>query len=102
MLTINESGNGTELTVTLEGKITSKTAPEFESAMENIPEGTETLILDFEGLEYLTSAGLRVLLTVQQKMENEGSVMKLRNVNAAIMKIFDSTGFIDVLTIEEE
>ncbi len=102
MLTINRNKNGDELTVSLEGKITSKTAPELESEIERMPQDVKTLILDFEGLEYLTSAGLRVLLAAQQKMEEAGSVMKLRNINNAIMNIFNSTGFIDVLTIEEE
>ncbi len=102
MLTIRSNKNGDELTVFLEGKITSKTAPELESEIERTPGDVKTLILDFEGLEYLTSAGLRVLLAAQQKMEEAGSVMKLRNINNAIMNIFNSTGFIDVLTIEEE
>ena len=102
MLTINRNKNGDELTVSLEGKRTSKTAPELESEIEKMPRDVKTLILDFEGLEYLTSAGRRVLLTTQQKMEEAGSVMKLRHINSAIMSVFNSTGFIDVLTIEEE
>ena len=100
MLNIEQSKNGDELTVKLEGKITSKTAQELESAVMDKLDGLGTLVFDLEKLEYLTSAGLRVLLDAQQRMEDADAVMKLKNVNDPVMDVFKATGFIEFLTIE--
>ena len=100
MFTIKEERDGNTLTMTLEGKITSKTAPELDAALSGKYDGLEKLIFDFEKLEYLTSAGLRVILTAQQEMEDRDALMVLRNVNSDIQEVFRMTGFGEVLTIE--
>ena len=83
----------------LEGRLDTVTAPELEAALKDALEGVETLILDFEKLDYISSAGLRVLLVAQKTMSQQGS-MKIRNVNEIIREVFDVTGFSDFLTIE--
>ena len=98
-MTIEKKINGSELTVTLTGRMDTATAPQLENELkENLP-GIEHLVLDFAGLEYLSSAGLRVLLGAQKQMNKQGD-MVVRNVNEAISEIFDITGFADILTIE--
>ena len=96
---INKTVNGGELTVSLEGRLDTTTAPELESAFKESLGGVEKLILDIEGLVYLSSAGLRVLLAAQKQMNKQGS-MSVRHVNETIMEIFEVTGFTDILTIE--
>ena len=91
--------NAQEVMIELEGRLDTITAPALENAInENIQDAT-TLILDFKGLEYISSAGLRVLLSAQKKMQKLGS-MKVKNVREAIMDVFEMTGFADILTIE--
>ena len=80
-------------------ELDTTTAPELESALKEIIPGTSELVLDLEGLEYISSAGLRVLLSAQKAMNKQGS-MKLCHVNDTITEIFDVTGFSDILTIE--
>ena len=75
------------------------TAPELEAVMKESLDGVKELLLDFTGLEYISSAGLRVLLAAQKTMNKQGE-MKLTNVNESIMEVFDITGFADILTIE--
>ena len=91
--------NGTELTVALEGRLDTTTSPELEADLKNSLDGVESLILDFAKLEYISSAGLRVLLSTQKLMNRQGS-MKLLHVGEVIMEIFEVTGFTDILTIE--
>ena len=99
MLNIKTEKNGTIFNVALEGLLDTKTAPDLEQAvMDNIGEATE-IHFDFADLEYLTSAGLRVLLAAQQEMDDKDGTMTLKNVSDDIMEIFDMTGFSDVLTI---
>ena len=98
MLDIIMSGSGAERKVTLNGRLDTSTAPELEkelSALENVT----ALELDFSGLEYISSAGLRVLLSAQKGISKQGS-MVLRNVNESVREVFDITGFSDILTIE--
>ena len=98
MLTINktiENGNAAFL---LEGRLDTVTAPELEKELKNSFDGLNELTLDFSGLEYISSAGLRVLLAAQKVMNRQGS-MKVTNVNETIMEIFEVTGFSDILTI---
>lgn len=83
----------------LEGRLDTVTAPEFETELKETIGEVKNLILDFDKLEYISSAGLRVLLAAQNMIGQEGS-MKLINVNEIIMEIFDVTGFADILTIE--
>ena len=91
--------NGAELTLTLTGRLDTTTAPQLESELRSSLGGVEKLMLDFEKLEYLSSAGLRVLLGAQKVMNRQGS-MVVKHVNDTIMEIFEVTGFVDVLTIE--
>lgn len=83
----------------LEGRLDTTTAPDLEAEIEEIKDELEELIFDLENLEYISSAGLRVLLASQKIMNKQGS-MKVINVNDAIMEIFEVTGFSDILTIE--
>lgn len=98
-MTIDMKLNGTELTIALTGRLDTTTAPQLEAQMKSALNGVDALVLDFAGLDYLSSAGLRVLLAAQKQMNKQGS-MVVRNVNETISEIFDVTGFCDILTIE--
>ena len=98
-MTINKKLSGAELTVTLSGRLDTTSAPQLENELKENLTGVEHLVLDFAGLEYLSSAGLRVLLGAQKQMNKQGD-MVVRNVNEAISEIFEITGFADILTIE--
>ncbi len=98
-MTIEKTQNGTQLTMTLSGRLDTTTAPVLETQLKEAIDGVENLVLDFAALEYLSSAGLRVLLSAQKIMNKQGS-MVVRNVNETIAEIFEVTGFCDVLTIE--
>ena len=98
-MTIEKNLNGTELTIAIIGRLDTNTAPQLEAEFKQSVEGVETLILDFANLEYLSSAGLRVLLAAQKTMNKQGEMI-VRNVNETINEIFEVTGFIDILTIE--
>ena len=87
------------MTVMLEGRLDTTTAPQLETEMKENLNGVQELILDFEKLEYISSAGLRVLLSTQKTMAKQGS-MKLIHVSDVISEIFEVTGFADILTIE--
>ena len=101
MLNINQDRTDNKLVVTLEGRIDSITSSELEEALMAALEGTEELVMDFCGVDYVSSAGLRVLLAAQKIMNKQGC-MKLKNVCKAIMDIFEVTGFAEILTIEEQ
>ena len=98
-MTINKTEKGSELTLALEGRLDTVTSPQLDEELINSLAGKDSLILDFEKLEYISSAGLRVLLSTQKKMNSQGS-MKILNANDVIMQIFEVTGFSDILTIE--
>ena len=98
-MTIEKNLNSTELTITIVGRLDTTTAPELEIALKESFEGVENLVLDFALLEYLSSAGLRVLLAAQKVMNKQGEMI-IKNVNETINEIFEVTGFIDILTIE--
>ena len=98
-MTIEKKLNADELTITLTGRLDTTTATELEAELKASLPGVKSLALDFAGLVYLSSAGLRVLLAAQKIMNKQGK-MVLRNVNETISEIFDVTGFIDILTIE--
>lgn len=91
---------GTQLTVALEGRLDTLSAPVLETELNAEIKEITTLIFDLSGLDYLSSAGLRVLLTAQKTMNRQGT-MAVRNVKPNIMEIFEITGFIDLLNIEE-
>ncbi len=90
--------NGTELKVALVGRLDTSTAPQLEAELKSSYDAITGLSLDFEKLEYISSAGLRVLLTAQKTMNAKGE-MTICNVNSDIMEVFDITGFGDILTI---
>lgn len=99
MLDITKIPNGTELTVALKGRLDTLTAPQLEEELKAEMGSLTALILELAQLEYISSAGLRVLLSAQKTMNTRGS-MVLRNVSEEIREIFEVTGFTDILTIE--
>lgn len=98
-MTIDKQINGSELTLSLTGRLDTTTAPELEAVIKESIAGVTNLVMDFAGLEYLSSAGLRVILSAQKTMNKQGE-MVIRNVNETINEVFEITGFIDILTIE--
>lgn len=97
-MTIETKKNADETVIELVGRLDTTTAPALEKTIgENIKDD-EKLVLDLKGLEYVSSAGLRVLLSTQKKLQKKGS-MKVTNVCETIMEVFDMTGFADILTI---
>ena len=99
MLTIEKNLNAPALTVALIGRLDTTTAPELEKELKASLDGITELTFDLAALEYISSAGLRVLLSAQKTMNRQGT-MKLTHVNETIMEIFEVTGFSDILTIE--
>lgn len=99
MLNISKKENGTELTIELEGRLDTVTSPSLESELQQSLDGTEMLIFDMAQLQYISSAGLRVLLTAQKAMNRQGTMI-VRNASDDVKEIFDVTGFSDILTIE--
>lgn len=98
-MTIEKTLNGIELTINLIGRLDTTTAPQLEAELKQNISGVEKLVLNFAALEYLSSAGLRVLLAAQKVMNKQGEMI-IRNVNETIAEIFEVTGFSDILTIE--
>lgn len=98
-MTVEKILNGTEFNIKVIGRLDTTTAPELEKELTESISGAEKLIMDFESLEYLSSAGLRVLLQAQKTMNKQGEMI-VKNVNETIMEIFEVTGFTDFLTIE--
>lgn len=96
---IEKKLNGTELNVKIIGRLDTTTAPQLEAELNEILSGITKLVLDFAALDYLSSAGLRVILKAQKTMNKQGE-MVVRNANETIQEIFEITGFADVLTIE--
>ncbi|MBR2071669.1 MAG: STAS domain-containing protein [Phascolarctobacterium sp.] len=96
---IDKQLNGSELTLSLTGRLDTTTAPELEAVIKENITGVTNLVMDFAELEYLSSAGLRVILSAQKTMNKQGE-MVIRNVNETINEVFEITGFIDILTIE--
>ncbi len=99
-MTINKNLSAAELTVELVGRLDTTTAPQLEAELKSSLDGVDSLIMDFAQLEYISSAGLRVLLSAQKVMNKQGK-MVVRHVNETILEVFEVTGFTDVLTIEE-
>lgn len=98
-MNVNKEINGALATLKIEGRIDTTTAPTLDSAIQELTGDVKELVLDMSGVEYVSSAGLRVLLAAQKKMNAIGS-MKLIGVCAAVMEVFEITGFSDILTIE--
>ena len=98
-MTIEIKRNEKEITFELVGRLDTITAPALEKSIGENIDGIKSLVLDFKGLEYISSAGLRVLLGTQKKMQKNGT-MKLINVCEEVMEVFEMTGFADILVIE--
>lgn len=96
-MTIDKQLNGSELTIALGGRLDTTTAPDLERELKAL-EGVNSLILDFSRLDYISSAGLRVLLSAQKTMQKKGG-MKIIHVNELVQEVFEVTGFSDILTI---
>ena len=96
---IAKSVDGTTLTLALKGRLDTTTAPQLEEALQGAMEGITELYMNFEELAYISSAGLRVLLSAQKIMNRQGT-MVIQNANESVMEVLDITGFIDILTIE--
>ena len=98
-MTIEIKKNADELVLEITGRVDTITAPALDKTINENLEGVKTLILDLKSLEYISSAGLRVLLSAQKKMQQVG-VMKVVNVCELVMEVFEMTGFADILNIE--
>ena len=98
-MTIEKLLNGEAATLVVVGRLDTQTAPELEKELDGIIASLKDLTFDMTRLEYVSSAGLRVILKAQKAMNAQGS-MKLTGVNDSIMEVFDITGFLDILTIE--
>ena len=98
-MTIAKNQNGKCLELALEGRLDTMTAPELEAELKAALPGAESLALDFAKLDYISSAGLRVLLAAHKAMLAKGG-MKIKNVNEIVREVFDVTGFADILTVE--
>ncbi len=98
-MTVTFNRNGSELIAEISGRLDTLTSPELEEQLEPELAGVEKLVIDLAGLRYISSAGLRVLLSVMQIMEEQGE-MVVRNVTPQVMDVFEVTGFIEDLTIE--
>lgn len=96
---IKKMANASDITLELTGRLDTTTAPQLEAELKNCMDDADSLTMDFAKLEYISSAGLRVLLAAQKTMGKKGG-MKLHNVCPEIMEVFEITGFSDILTIE--
>ena len=99
MLNLTKQAENASVTIALEGRLDTTTAPQLEAALKEALPGTAELTLDFSKLEYISSAGLRVLLSAQKTMNRQGE-MKLVHVSEVIMEIFEVTGFVDILNVQ--
>ena len=99
MLNIEKKGEGSAMELKLSGRLDTTTAPQLEEVVKAELSGKDSLVFDLADLEYISSAGLRVLLSAQKVMNNQGS-MVVKNVSEEVNEIFEVTGFADILTIE--
>lgn len=98
-MTITNERNNDKLTIALKGRLDTTTAPQLENFLSENTDGIKDIVIDMETLEYISSAGLRVLLSAHKNMSKKGS-LKLRNVSDEVMEVFEMTGFADILDIE--
>ena len=96
---ITKSQTGEEITFVVSGRLDTVTSPDLSKEIEDLPKEIKHLVLDCDGLEYISSAGIRTVLTAQKKMNKQGT-LKLRHVCQEVQDVFDLTGFSDILTIE--
>ena len=97
---ISATLDGSVLALALEGRLDALTSPELENALKNSLEGIDSLVLDFSKVDYVSSAGLRALLSAHKRMSGQKGSMKVTNVNEGVMEILKMTGFTDILSIE--
>ncbi len=98
-MTINKTTEGDKLTISLEGRLDTTTAPDLDAEVKSSTDGVKELVFDFANLDYISSAGLRVILSAQKTMDKQGS-MVVTNVSDEVKEVFEITGFADILTIE--
>ncbi len=98
-MTITKKQDGNTLEIALEGRLDTMTAPELEQELRQSMDGADSLVFDFSNLDYISSAGLRVLLVAQKTMSQKGG-MKVTHVKELVQEVFEVTGFADILTIE--
>ena len=98
-MTVNQIPEGKKLTIVVSGRLDTNSSPKLEAVLRQSVSGVTELVFDFSGVEYLSSAGLRVLLAAQKVMNRQGS-MKLIGVSADVMEVFEITGFSNILTVE--
>ncbi|MCQ2474906.1 MAG: STAS domain-containing protein [Clostridia bacterium] len=98
-MNIEKTKNASELVLALEGRLDTTTAPDLEALLKEELDGVDSLVFDFAKLEYISSAGLRVILSAQKQMNKQGK-MVIKNVSSDVLEIFEITGFSDILTIE--
>ena len=98
-MTITKTSEESSLVIALEGRLDTTTAPMLEAELKESLDGAKELVFDFEKLDYISSAGLRVILSAQKAMNKCGGKMIVKNVCADIKEVFDITGFVDILTI---
>jgi anti-sigma B factor antagonist len=98
-MTINKTMNGTTLEIALEGRLDTMTAPDLEKELNASMKDAESLVMDFSKLDYISSAGLRVLLSAHKAMAGKGG-MKVTHVNEIVQEVLEVTGFSDILTVE--
>ena len=98
-MTIEKNLEGSKLTVSLKGRLDTTTSPQLEGELRTAMNGITELVFDLSDLEYISSAGLRVLLSAQKTMNRQGSML-IRNANSDVMDVFEVTGFVDILNIE--
>ena len=97
-MTLTKNQQGSALEIAVEGRLDTMTAPELEAELKNSLDNVDSLVLDFSKLDYISSAGLRVLLSAHKVMMGKGG-MKIKGVNEIVQEVFDVTGFADILTI---
>ncbi|MGN0554097.1 MAG: STAS domain-containing protein [Oscillospiraceae bacterium] len=98
-MTITNERNDDQLNITVEGRLDTTTSPQLEAFLSENTDGVKDIVMDMEMLEYISSAGLRVLLAAHKKMNKAGS-LTLKNVCDEVMEVFEMTGFADILTIQ--
>lgn len=98
-MTINMKKDNEKLTVILEGRLDTTTAPQLENELKENITNVKELIFDFAGVEYISSAGLRIILSMQKIMSNQGKMI-VRNANETVMEVFEITGFLEIISVE--
>ena len=99
MLYVDKELQGDTLTVSLDGRLDTATSPDFEAELKSNLDGVKNLVFDFEKLEYISSAGLRVMLSAQKIMNKQGE-MSIKNASDDVLEVFEITGFIDIINIQ--